>query len=644
VLDDDMPPQTGSSTELANRAPADVLELVQRVWGFRRLLPLQLEALEAIRSARDCLVVLPTGGGKSLCYQAPVLLDGGLAVVVSPLISLMKDQVDALRGNGVAAAYDNSTLAPDERDRVRADALAGKLRLLYASPERLVGEGSDSYLDFLCRAGVRYFAIDEAHCISQWGHAFRPEYRLLGTLRERFPEASLHGFTATATERVRRDIVAQLGLRQPEVLVGSFDRPNLLYRVFRRGNLSSQLRAILSRHPGEAGIVYCISRRAVDRWAERLREWGHSALPYHAGLSDQERHHNQEAFLSDRTDVIVATVAFGMGIDRPDVRFVVHAGAPRSLEHYQQESGRAGRDGLDAECALFYSAADFVTWQRLLEASDELTDGARRLLSGMRRYAGSMRCRHRSLLEYFGQRPDSDDCGACDWCLGELEEVAEPVVLAQKILSCVLRLRQRWGAGQVVDVLRGRETDKVKANRHDELSTFGLLEDCPVGELHGYLEQLQDQGYLVTDGDRYPVLQVTAEGVGLLRTETTCELYRQQRPQPRRRKPKPIDDSWDGVDGDMFEALRELRREMAVERGVPPYVILHDRSLRDLARLRPANTEQLLAAYGIGEKKAADLGPRLLETIAGGAKPGQTEARAGTGDTHSATWGEKRGL
>ncbi len=611
-----MLPPTPSSPPSADATPADTLELVRRVWGFDRLLPLQLEALAAIRARRDCLVVLPTGGGKSLCYQAPVLLEGGLAVVVSPLISLMKDQVDALRGNGVAAAYDNSTLTPAERDGVRAAVLAGELRLLYVSPERLVGDGSDGYLEFLGRASVTYFAIDEAHCISQWGHAFRPEYRLLGGLRERFPEASLHGFTATATERVRRDIVDQLGLRRPDVLVGSFDRPNLVYRVFRRGDLSSQLRTILRRHPGEAGIVYCISRKEVDRWAARLADWGHSALPYHAGLGDEERHRNQEAFLSERTDVIVATVAFGMGIDRPDVRFVVHAGAPRSLEHYQQESGRAGRDGLEAECALFYSAADFVTWQRLLESSGELTDGARRLLVGMRRYAGSMRCRHRSLLEYFGQRSEADNCGACDWCLGELERVDEPVVLAQKILSCVLRLRQRWGAGQVVDVLRGRDSDKVMANRHHELSTFGLLADWPIGELHGYLEQLQDGGYLITEGHPYPVLRVTAEGLELLRGETSCELFRQQRPEKRRRKPKPIDDSWEGVDSGLFEALRELRRELAAERGVPPYVILHDRSLRDLARLRPATPQQLLAAYGIGEKKAADLGTQLLTTIA----------------------------
>jgi ATP-dependent DNA helicase RecQ len=626
-----MPPPDAAHSPLTAPAPANVLELVQRIWGFRRLLPLQAEALAAIRAGRDSLIVLPTGGGKSLCYQAPVLLDGGLAVVVSPLISLMKDQVDALRGNGVAAAYDNSTLSPEERDRVRSEALGGRLRLLYASPERLVGEGAEAYLDFLARAGVRYFAIDEAHCISQWGHAFRPEYRLLGALRETFPQASLHGFTATATERVRRDIAQQLGLQHPEILVGSFDSPNLLYRVFRRGDLSSQLRAILRRHPGAAGIVYCISRRQVDRWAERLRDWGHAALPYHAGLSDEERHHNQESFLSERTDVIVATVAFGMGIDRPDVRFVVHAGAPRSLEHYQQESGRAGRDGMDAECALFYSAADFVTWQRLLAGSGELTDGARRLLSGMRRYAGSMRCRHRTLLEYFGQQAESDDCGACDWCLGELEEVEEPLVLAQKILSCVLRLRQRWGAGQVIDVLRGRETDKVKANRHDQLSTFGLLEDYPVGELHGFLEQLQDQGFLATEGDPYPVLRLTEDGVQLVRGENSCRLHRQQRPEPRRRKPKPIADSWDGVDGDLFEALRELRRELAVERGVPPYVILHDRSLRDLARRKPTTAEQLTAAYGIGEKKAADLGERLLAAIAtAGADPASPGDDGGT--------------
>ncbi len=597
--------------------PTELAEVIERVWGYREFLPLQLESIAAIRAPRDSVVVLPTGGGKSLCYQAPALVDGGLAVVVSPLISLMKDQVDGLRANGVAAAYDNSTLPPEERQAVRAALAGGRYRLLYVSPERLVGEGSEGFLELLEGCDPSYFAVDEAHCISQWGHAFRPEYRQLAGLRQRFPRARMHAFTATATDRVRRDIVEQLELEDPAVLVGSFDRPNLLYRVFRRSDLASRLRAVLARHPGEAGIVYCISRRETERWAARLEEWGVAARPYHAGLPDEVRHRNQEAFLAEEVEVIVATVAFGMGIDRSDVRFVVHAGAPRSLEHYQQESGRAGRDGLEAECVLFYSGGDFATWRRLMAASGELTEGAQRLLAGISRYASSTRCRHRTLVEYFGQRYERDSCGACDWCLGEMKRADEPVVLAQKILSCVLRLRQRWGARQVVDVLRGQATDKVVENGHDQLSTFGLLPELQVAELRGYIDQLVDQGFLASVGERYPVIQATEPGMELLRGERECELFRQERPKKgRAARPKAADDGWQGVDRELFESLRALRRELAAERGVPPYVILHDRSLRDLARLRPASRGELTAAYGIGEKKAADLGDKILEHIA----------------------------
>ncbi|HEX7940764.1 MAG TPA: RecQ family ATP-dependent DNA helicase, partial [Gemmatimonadaceae bacterium] len=408
------------------------------MWGFSDFRPLQRDAMHAVLDGRDSLVVLPTGGGKSLCFQAPALVLSdvrhvrlkpdatsvtpdatsvtpdatsvrpdatrlGFALVVSPLISLMKDQVDGLRVDGVAAAYLNSTQTSGERDEVLASLRDDRCRLLYVSPERLVGDGSQGFRRMLNQCGVRFIAIDEAHCISQWGHDFRPEYRQLGRLRDDFPGASFHAFTATATERVRHDIVNELRLNEPAVLVGSFDRPNLTYRVLRRGNLHKQLQAVLGRHEGESGIVYCGSRREVESLAEWLRGEGHEALPYHAGLSDAVRARHQEAFLEERADIVVATVAFGMGIDRSNVRFVVHASAPRSPEHYQQEAGRAGRDGLAAECVLIYSGSDFVRWRQMLEQNGEYTDSARTLLRDMERYAAGTRCRHRTLVEYFGE-------------------------------------------------------------------------------------------------------------------------------------------------------------------------------------------------------------------------------------------------
>jgi len=614
-------PETLTRAETAGADSARLTAVLERYWGYPSFRPLQREATAAILAGRDSLVVLPTGGGKSLCYQVPALTRGdGLAVVVSPLISLMKDQVDALIANGVPAAYYNSSLTPEQQGRVAARLRQGRYRLLYVAPERLVGDAGGRFCELLGHCGLRYVAVDEAHCISHWGHDFRPEYRQLGRLREVFRGISLHAYTATATERVRRDIVEQLGLENPEVLVGSFDRPNLVYRAWRRQGTYPQVKAVVDRHRGEAGIVYCISRREVEKVAERLKDDGVRALPYHAGLDDPVRRRHQEAFLNEQIDVMVATVAFGMGIDRSNVRFVVHAGAPRSLEHYQQEAGRAGRDGLEAECVLIWSPGDFTTWRRMLEPSGELTDAARQHLRDMERYAAQTRCRHRALCEHFGQTYAGPACGACDWCLGELEAAAEPVVLAQKILSCVLRLKESWGLGQVVDVLRGRATEKVTSRRHDQLSTFGLLADCPIPELRGYLEQLLDQGFLRLAGDSYPLVKVTLEGRRLLKAETGCELFRHRRPEKarsERRGPAVAPESWAGVDRELFEELRKLRLEIARERGVPPYVIFHDSTLRQLARLRPADRAALLAVPGVGERKAEDLGERFLAVIAG---------------------------
>jgi ATP-dependent DNA helicase RecQ len=594
--------------------------ILERYWGYPSFRPLQREGAEAILAGRDSLVVLPTGGGKSLCYQVPALTRGdGLAVVVSPLISLMKDQVDALVASGVPAAYYNSSLNPEQQGRVASRLRQGRYRLLYVAPERLVGESGGRFRELLGRCGLRYVAVDEAHCISHWGHDFRPEYRQLGRLREAFAGISLHAYTATATEQVRRDIVAQLGLRQPRVLVGSFDRPNLVYRAQRRQGTYGQVRAVVERHRGEAGIVYCVSRRGVEKLAARLKDDGVRALPYHAGLDDPVRRRHQDAFLNERIDVIVATVAFGMGIDRSNVRYVVHAGAPRSLEHYQQEAGRAGRDGLEAECVLIWSPGDFMSWRRMLEPSGELTDAAQRQLRDMERYAAQTRCRHRALVEHFGEGYAGPSCGACDWCLGELEAADDPVVLAQKLISCVLRLRESWGMGHVVDVLRGRATEKVAARGHEKLSIFALLADCPIPELRGYLEQLLDGGFLRLEGDRYPVVKVTPEGRRLLKAETPCRLFRHRRPEKRsaeRRGQTAAPESWQGVDRELFEALRKLRLEIAGERSVPPYVIFHDSTLRHLARLRPADRAALLAVPGVGQRKADDLGDRFLAVIA----------------------------
>jgi ATP-dependent DNA helicase RecQ len=591
-------------------------EALQRYWGYFTFRPLQREAIEAVLAGRDTMVVLPTGGGKSLCFQLPALTgEDGLALVISPLIALMKDQVDGLVASGVPAACLHSGQSSAERQQSLDLVRRGACRLLYVAPERAVGEGADAFHALVGRARVRYVAVDEAHCISQWGHDFRPEYRQLRDLGTRLGGVPMHAFTATATPRVRVDIINELALNDPLVLVGPFDRPNLTYRVLPRQQLKAQVAAVIDRHRHDAGIVYCLSRREVDAMADWLRASGVRALPYHAGLADEVRHRNQEAFLNEEADVIVATVAFGMGIDRPDVRFVLHAGAPRSLEHYQQEAGRAGRDGLAAECVLVTSPADFARWHSLLESSGEWNEQVRALMRDMERYAGATSCRHRALVEYFGQRLEGVSCGACDWCLGELERVAEPVVIGQKVLSAVARTGQRWGAGHVTAVLKGEATDVIAARGHDRLSVFGLLADVPAREIRGYVDQLTDAGFLERTAGQYPTLQITSEGARLLRGQAECVLHRPPLAQGRKgRRRKSLTDA--PVDDSLFEQLRRLRTDLARGRGVPPYVIFHDATLHELARRRPASMAELLDVPGIGERKAEVYGEDVLRTIA----------------------------
>ncbi len=600
-------------------------DAVARYWGYTTFRPLQREAMDTVLAGRDSLVVLPTGGGKSLCFQAPAVVRPGLALVVSPLISLMKDQVDTLVGNGVPAGLYNSSLSADEKSTVAAGLRAGRYRLLYVSPERLVGEGGGNFLALLSECQISFVAIDEAHCVSQWGHDFRPEYRRLGRLRELLPDVSLHAYTATATSRVRRDITSTLALHDPIELVGSFDRPNLLYRVLPRAALKRQLLDVVERHRREPGIIYCTSRREVDSLSEWLTGLGVPALPYHAGLSDAERHRNQDSFLNEEVDVVVATVAFGMGIDRSNVRFVVHAGSPRSLEHYQQESGRAGRDGLEAECVLISSAADFMKWRLMLERSGELSSASEVLLRQMERYATGVGCRHRHLAEYFGDTypakaaGDTQGCTACDFCLDELETAAEPIALARKILSCVARVEQRFGATHVANVLRGHASTQVLARGHERLSTFGLLPGASVTEVRGYIEQLIGLGFVQQSGDTYPVLGLTPAGLELLKDETCADLTLARQRPPRkaasRRRSRAEAESWLDVDRSLFDRLRAVRLEIARSRGVPPYVIFHDATLREMARLRPTSLDALLAVKGVGERKAQDLGETFLTAI-----------------------------
>lgn len=588
-----------------------LLGVLKQYWGYESFLPLQAEAMQCALSGRDSVVVLPTGGGKSLCFQAPAVCLEGLAVVVSPLISLMKDQVDALVTCGVPAACVNSTMSTGQRRQVADEIRAGRLRLLYVAPEKLLQPRT---LEFLRSVNVSLVAIDEAHCISEWGHDFRPEYRELVMLKEVFPDAGIHAYTATATEKVRADIAASLKLNAPEILVGSFDRPNLTYRVERRHDRLGQVLEVIGRHGGESGIVYCIRRRDVDELTESLVENGIRAVPYHAGLADEERRRNQEAFVEEQAETIVATVAFGMGIDKSNVRYVVHAGMPKSLESYQQESGRAGRDGLEAECCLLYTGGDFGTWRRMLaELEGDTYRGALNSLGAMYDFCTGVVCRHRALVAYFGEEYADRPCHACDVCLGDLDLVDNPLTIGQKILSCVVRLEQKFGGDYTAMVLAGSEEQRIKQNGHDRLSTWGVLQEESRKNIRGWIEQLVGQGYLEKAGE-YNVLHVSETGRMLLRGEATPRLLK---PAVKKSKSRSTfaDDSWEGVDRGLFEELRLLRRVMAEAQDVPAYVIFGDASLRDMARRRPSSPESFLEVKGVGEKKCADYGESFLACI-----------------------------
>ena len=584
--------------------------VLKKYWGYDAFLPLQQEAMLSATRGHDSLVVLPTGGGKSLCYQAPAMALQGPTIVVSPLISLMKDQVNALTECGVPAARLDSSLDQTERDSVFQRVAQEELKILYLSPERIMSVG---FMDYLAGIKPAMIAIDEAHCVSMWGHDFRPEYRQLGQLKKRLGKIAIHAYTATATQHVREDIIQQLHLDKPTVLVGSFDRPNLVYRIKPRVDRVKQVSAVLDRHKNESGIVYCIRRRDVDELCAALKAKGYKAAPYHAGLDDDTRRKNQDLFIKERVDTIVATIAFGMGIDKSNVRYVIHTGLPKSLEHYQQESGRAGRDGLEAECWLFHSGGDYGTWKRLLgDLEQEAAQIALGKLDDMYSFCNSAECRHAAILRYFGQTLGKDDCGACDFCLNEIDQVEDALVIAQKILSCMVRVEQRFGGHYVAQVLTGSKDQRILECGHDRLSTYGLLEEHRIGDVRQWIEQLVSQGYAQKVGE-YNVLQVTRTGWEVLKSEKTPRLLK---PAARPEKTaKVAADSWREVDTELFEVLRGLRRELAEKSGVPAFVIFGDAALRDMARRKPRTREDFMQVHGVGREKNKRYGKTFIQAI-----------------------------
>jgi len=600
------------------------LDILHKVFGYPAFRGHQADVVDHVAGGGDALVLMPTGGGKSLCYQIPALLRPGVGVVVSPLIALMQDQVDALLQAGVRAAFLNSSLDFEAVVDTERRLMRGELDLVYVAPERLLTERFMGLLDQLVERGqLALFAIDEAHCVSQWGHDFRPEYIQLSRLHERYPHIPRIALTATADELTRQEIITRLGLETAEVFVSSFDRPNIRYTVVERDNPRKQLLAFLADHRGEAGIVYCLSRRKVDETAAWLEQQGVSALPYHAGLDAQTRQRHQQRFLREDGIVMVATIAFGMGIDKPDVRFVAHLDLPKSLEAYYQETGRAGRDGEASEGWMTYGLNDVVIHRQMIEDSnspDEQKRVERQKLDAMLAYCESAQCRRVVLLNYFGE--EAKPCGNCDVCI-DPPQVWDGTVAAQKALSAALRTGQRFGAGHLIDVLRGKATDKVKQFGHDSLPTFGVGADLDDMGWRSVFRQLLAAGLLEADAHAYGALKLTDAARPVLKGETALTLRRQTVRSKSKgvrvsRTPGTEQSSLAESDAPLFEKLRLWRTQQAREQNVPAYVILHDRTLAEIATLRPDSHNALLAAPGIGQSKAERYGESLLAVVAEG--------------------------
>ncbi len=591
----------------------DIHALLKAHFGFESFRGQQEAVIWRVLGGGDSLLLTPTGGGKSLCYQLPALAMDGVTLVVSPLIALMKDQVDGLSANGIAARFINSTLPMRDIERVQAEVRRGDVKILYVAPERLSAPGFQRFLSGL---RVSLIAIDEAHCISEWGHEFRPDYRNLRQLRSMFPRTPVLALTATATERVRRDIVEQLNLQGAEVFVSSFNRANLSYGVRAKDNVERQVASLLERWKGSPAIVYCFSRQETEDVAASLRARGVDARAYHAGLGAEERRRAQDDFSRDRAAVIVATIAFGMGVDKPDVRLVVHTSLPKSVESYYQETGRAGRDGLPSECVLLFSYGDKVRQEFFIKRiEDEGEQGnAQEKLDQMVRFAQLHSCRRRYLLEYFGERWDAEECGGCDVCLASEERGEfDATEIAQKALSAVVRTGERYGAAHVTGVLVGSREKRILAAGHDELSVYGIVKDLDRGQLREVLGLLQARGLLALNDGEYPTLRVTDAGRGFLqgRERLSLPVLRTE----RRAAARLFDGESLEYDAELFEELRALRRRLADEQDVPAFVVFGDVSLRHMAASRPTTAEAFTRVPGVGQAKLAAYGGAFTDAV-----------------------------
>lgn len=598
---------------MADWIESQALEVLKRVFGYTAFRPQQFEIIRDLVEGHDCFVLMPTGGGKSLCYQIPAFLRPGTAIVVSPLIALMQDQVAALQANGVSAQMLNSSQDPQTSEQVLNLLHAGELDLLYVSPERLLMGG---FLAQLQTLPIALFAIDEAHCVSQWGHQFRPEYSQIGALRERFPNVPFIALTATADHTTQADILQQLHLQQPQVHLGSFDRPNIRYTVVEKHQPFKQLLDFLKQQNGEAGIIYALSRKRVDELSTKLQAEGYNVGAYHAGLSAQTRHQVHHDFLHDQVDIVVATVAFGMGIDKPNVRFVVHYDVPKNIEGYYQETGRAGRDGLPSQALLLFGMQDVVTARQFVENVQD--PNQRRLethkLNSMVGFAEAQTCRRNLLLIYFGENKQQP-CGNCDICLNP-PELFDATQAAQKALSCVYRLNQGFGAKHVIDVLRGLDNERIRQFNHQQLSTYGIGKEYSAHQWNSIIRQLIHLGYLFQDLQHYSVLKFTERAGALLKGQETLQLAMPKKETARSNKSaKKSASSLSEENQVLFEALRALRRQIAEQQNVPAFVVFGDVSLIDMAQKRPQTEDDFLEVSGVGQAKLERYGEAFLTLI-----------------------------
>ncbi|MFH1837264.1 MAG: DNA helicase RecQ [Candidatus Omnitrophota bacterium] len=597
-----------------------VLDTLKKYWGYTSFRPFQEEAMRSVLDGRESLTVMPTGGGKSLCFQLPALLAEGMAVVISPLISLMKDQVDDLRDKGIEARCLNSGMTLSLQNEVIREIANDAVKLLYIAPERLQQEET---VELLKSVKLSFFVIDEAHCISHWGHDFRADYRNLWMIKKVFGTANIHAFTATATKEVQRDIVEQLRMDSPDEHIGPIDRDNLTYRVALRTDVMTQVVDVLRRHENEPGIIYCLRRKDVDSMSEKLNRIGYKNLPYHAGLPDKERHDNQDMFAREEVDIIVATVAFGMGIDRSNIRFIIHAAMPKSIEHYHQETGRAGRDGLAAACYMLYGGMDYRTWSYFIEQASEQEIPMDKL-KAIYNFCSRPQCRHKVLVNYFGQEYGNENCGSCDYCLKELDMIddEEAAFIGQTIVSCIDDIRTGrtygFGAGHAANVLKGSLTEKIEETRQQRLASFGSMGSSSLAFIRYMIEQMVGQGFLKRE-EEFSTLSVTDLGFSVLAGKTIPTLARplvaEKKKKIEKKRKEQKEKEWEGVDEDLFQLLRKKRTELAQAENVPAYIIFGDKSLKNMAASKPVTPEAFAQMYGVGDRKLKAYAGMFIEII-----------------------------